>query len=186
MMRKLLNVIVDEFTGLQIRLLLARFILLFVPNSVGVRFRALVLRIIGLHIGKGTVFMGTPIFIGGRKIYENLSIGNMCFFSIGTFFDLAGPITLEDHVTLGPDVMLITGAHDIGMRERRAGPLSPKPIVIRKGAWLGARCLVLPGITIGEGAVIGAGAVVTKDVPEGAVVGGIPAKEIRRLEKLLP
>ena len=124
---------------------------------------------------------GTPQLIGGGKLQQKLSVGRQCLLSVEVFFDLAGPITLGNQVFIGPQVMLITGAHEIGEPARRLGRLSPQPIVIEDGAWLGARCTILPGVTIGAGAVVAAGAVVTKDVAPNTLVGGVPARAMRRL-----
>ncbi len=88
-----------------------------------------------------------------------------------------GGITLEDHVLIGPKVSLITENHPLDPTDRRA--LLCKPIVIKRNAWIGAAATVLPGVTIGENAVVAAGAVVTTDVPDNAVVGGVPAKIIK-------
>jgi acetyltransferase-like isoleucine patch superfamily enzyme len=77
--------------------------------------------------------------------------------------------------------MLITGAHQIGDEYQRARDLNPEPINIEEGVWLGARCIILPGVTVGRGAVVAAGAIVTKDVPPNKLVAGVPAKVIKSL-----
>lgn len=168
----------QEFKIPSSRWLLAQCILAPFPNFVGNRVRAAVLRWLGFNIGKRVCFWGLPTIIGRGQIHKKLSIGHQCLFNIHCFFDLADAICIEDNVVFGPQVMLITGDHTIGSSDFRLGPLTPKPIHIKKGAWLGARCLVLPGVTIGEGAVVAAGAVVVKDVAPNSVVGGVPAKVI--------
>ncbi len=175
------DVIREELSGLHFRFLLVKLITFFIPSAVGNRFRAWMFRLAGFQIGKGVLIMDNPIIIGDGDIYQKLTIGNNAFINAGCFLDLAGPITICDRVSFGPEVMLITGAHEIGYPSRRAGKMNPKPIVIGSGAWLGARCVVLPGITIGEGAIVGAGAVVTKDVLPNTIVGGIPAVSIRHI-----
>jgi len=88
---------------------------------------------------------------------------------------------------MGPDVMIYTQNHrfdriDIPMIEQ--GNTEPKPVVIEDDVWIAARSIILPGVTIGKGAVIAAGAVVTKDVPPYTVVGGVPARKIKlRIEE---
>lgn len=88
---------------------------------------------------------------------------------------------------MGPDVIIITGNHefnriDIPMRDQ--GETRPESVVIDDDVWIGTRSIILPGVHIEKGAIIGAGAVVTKDVPEYAVVGGNPAKVIKyRIQK---
>jgi acetyltransferase-like isoleucine patch superfamily enzyme len=171
----------EELHGWNPRLSLAQLILSFLPITVGGRLRGLVLRGLGYRIGRGSIFFSLPTFIGGPGLHKRLEIGEGAFFNAKCFLDLAAPITIGARVTVGPEVMLITGAHKIGPPHFRSGELDPHPIVIGDGVWLGARCLVLPGVTIGCGAVVAAGAVVTKDVPPNALVGGIPAKVFRML-----
>ncbi|NTU65300.1 MAG: hypothetical protein HGB05_18340 [Chloroflexi bacterium] len=65
--------------------------------------------------------------------------------------------------------------------DQRAGATFSAPVTIQDGTWLGARCIVLPGVTVGRGSVVGAGSVVTKDVPPNTLVGGVPAKVIRSI-----
>ena len=88
-----------------------------------------------------------------------------------------GGIKIEDDVLIGPRVNLTTENHPLNPSDRRA--LITKPIVIRRRAWIGAGATILPGVTIGENAVIAAGAVVSKDVPANSVFGGVPAKFIK-------
>lgn len=90
-----------------------------------------------------------------------------------------GGITLEDGVPIGPRVNLVTENHPLDPADRRA--LITKPIIIKKNAWIGAGATILPGVTIGENAVVAAGSVVSKDVPANVVVGGVPAKTIKSI-----
>ena len=90
----------------------------------------------------------------------------------------AGRINIEDNVQIGPNVMLVTTNHDFNHRE----VVLRRPIVIKKSAWIGGRAMILPGVTIGENAVVAGGAVVTKDVEPNTIVGGNPAKAIKRLD----
>lgn len=172
----------EELTIPNIRWIFAQLILAPFPNFVGSRIRAVVLRSLGFNIGQRVCFWGLPTMIGTKHIHTKLSIGPQCLFNVQCFFDLADEIVIEDNVVLGPQVMLITGGHAIGHSDFRLGPLSPEPIHIERGAWLGARCMVLPGVTIGQGAVVAAGAVVSKDVAPNTVVGGVPAKVISSIK----
>lgn len=90
-----------------------------------------------------------------------------------------GGITIEDNVLIGPKVNLITENHPLNPADRKA--LITKPIIIKKNAWIGAAATILPGVTIGENSIIAAGAVVSKDVPDNVVAGGIPAKIIKTI-----
>jgi acetyltransferase-like isoleucine patch superfamily enzyme len=121
-----------------------------------------------------TVFV--PFFTNfGRftRIGRNVFINHAC-----SFLDMGG-ITVEDHVLIGPKVNLITENHPIDPADRRA--LICKPIVIKRNAWIGAAATILPGVTIGENAVVAAGAVVSRDVPANTIVGGVPAKFIKAI-----
>jgi acetyltransferase-like isoleucine patch superfamily enzyme len=110
---------------------------------------------------------------------ENISIGKNVFINHACTFMDRGGITIEDNVLIGPKVNLITTNHPINPAERRA--TISHPIVIKKGAWIGVGATILPGVTIGENAIVAAGAVVSKDVPDNAIVGGIPAKLIKSI-----
>lgn len=108
------------------------------------------------------------------QIGKHVFINHAC-----SFLDMGG-ITIEDHVLLGPKVNLITENHPLDPADRRA--LICKPIVIKRNAWIGAAATILPGVTVGENAVVAAGAVVLKDVPANTVVGGVPAKIIKTIQ----
>ncbi|MDP4184988.1 MAG: sugar O-acetyltransferase [Bacteroidota bacterium] len=107
------------------------------------------------------------------RLGKNVFINNSC-----TFLDIGG-ITIEDDVLIGPKVNLITEGHPLKPEERKA--LKVKPIVIKRNVWIGAAATILPGITVGENAVVAAGALVTRDVPANVVVGGVPAKIIKTI-----
>jgi acetyltransferase-like isoleucine patch superfamily enzyme len=108
------------------------------------------------------------------KLGKNVFINHAC-----TFLDLGG-ITIEDDVQIGPKVNLITENHPLDPLNRKSLDLSS--ILIKKNAWLGAACTILPGVTVGENSVVAAGAVVTKDVPDNTVVAGVPAKVVKQLD----
>lgn len=122
-----------------------------------------------------TVF--TPLHINYGK---NTKIGKNVFINFDcTFLDLGG-ITIEDNVLIAPKVNLLSEGHPLSPENRQS--LVPGQIRIRKNAWIGANATILPGVTIGENAVVASGAVVSKDVPDNAVVGGVPAKIIKSIE----
>ena len=123
-----------------------------------------------------SVVIFTPIYINYGK---NLKIGKNVFINFDcTFLDLGG-ITIEDDVLIGPKVSLITENHPLNPEQRKG--LICNPILIKKNAWIGANATILPGVTIGENAIVAAGAVVSKNVPDNAIVGGIPAKMIKTI-----
>lgn len=121
-----------------------------------------------------TIF--TPIYINYGKF---ISIGKNVFINFDCTFLALGGITIEDAVLIGPKVSLITENHPLHPEERKG--LVVKPILIKKNAWIGANVTILPGVTIGKNAVVAAGAVVSKDVPDNTVVGGIPARFIKNI-----
>ena len=92
-----------------------------------------------------------------------------------------GGIYIEDNALIGHNACLLTLNHNEDPQKR--ANLHPAPIKIGKGAWLGSNVTVLPGITIGDGAIIAAGAVVTKDVEANTIVAGIPAKVVRKVNE---
>ncbi len=110
---------------------------------------------------------------------KNLSVGKQVFFNSGCKMQDQGGITIEDGALIGHNVVLATLNHSLDPTQR--GDMIPAPIHIGKNTWIGANATVLPGVCIGDGAVVAAGAVVTRDVPENTVVGGVPAKIIKAI-----
>lgn len=98
-----------------------------------------------------------------------------------TILDIA-PVTIGDYVMIGPNTMITTVNHPMSPRKRRAHIGQAKPVVIGRDVWIGGNCTILPGVTIGNNVVVAAGAVVTKDVPDNCVVGGVSAKIIREIQ----
>lgn len=111
---------------------------------------------------------------------KNIHLGENVFINMGCKMQDQGGIYLGDDVLIGHNVVFATLNHDENPDIR--GALHPKPIHVGNKAWIGANSTILPGVTIGEGAIIAAGAVVTKDVPDNTVVGGVPAKFIKKIE----
>ena len=123
-----------------------------------------------------TFFMIPPFY---TDFGENITIGKNVFINHACTFMDRGGITIEDNVLIGPKVNLITTNHPINPAERKA--TISKPILIKKGAWIGVGATILPGIIIGENSIVAAGAVVSKNVPDNVIVGGIPAKIIKKI-----
>ncbi len=108
-----------------------------------------------------------------------LHIGARCFVNFGLVALDAAPIVIGDDVQIGPGVQLLTPTHPIDPELRRAKWEAAEPIAVADNVWLGGGCIVLPGVSIGEGSVVGAGAVVTTSLPAGVVAVGNPARIIR-------
>ena len=110
---------------------------------------------------------------------KNIHIGSRVFINSGCKFQDQGGIYIGDGALIGHNTTLATLNH--GMLPEERGDLIPKPIHIGKNVWIGSNCTILPGVTVGDNAVIGAGSVVTKDIPENMVAVGSPAKVIRSI-----
>ena len=110
----------------------------------------------------------------------NIRIGSGVFLNYGCYLLDAGPITIGDGCDIGPFVQILTADHPRDPAERKAELESARPITLGRDVWLGASAIVLPGITVGDGAIVGAGAVVTRDVAPGTTVVGNPARPVRR------
>ncbi len=108
-------------------------------------------------------------------------MGDRTFINAGVTILDVGRVTIGAEVQIGPGVQLLTPTHPLDPARRRAGWEAQKPIVIEDGVWLGGGVIVCPGVTIGENSVIGAGAVVTRDVPAGVVAVGNPCRVLRPL-----
>lgn len=111
---------------------------------------------------------------------KNTSFGKNVFLNTGCMFQDRGGIILEDNVQIGPNTVLCTLNHGIAPHQRHI--TYPQPIHLKKNVWIGANVTLLPGVTVGENAIIAAGAVVTKDVPANTLVAGVPAKIIKNIE----
>ena len=110
---------------------------------------------------------------------KNITLGKHVFINSDCKFQDQGGITIEDGALIGHGVVLATLDHDLDPDKRQQ--LHPAPIHIGKNVWIGANAVICSGVTIGENAVVAAGAVVVKDVEAGTVVGGVPAKVIRKI-----
>ncbi len=109
----------------------------------------------------------------------NLKIGKNVFINSCCRFQDHGGIEIGDGSMIGHNVTIATLNHDFAP-EKRCNT-TPKPVKIGKGVWIGADCTILPGVTIGDNAIVGAGSVVTKSVPANVIVAGNPAKIIRKI-----
>lgn len=107
------------------------------------------------------------------RLGKNVFINHAC-----SFLDIGG-ITIEDDVQIGPHVNLTSENHPLDPADRKT--LLLQPVIIRRNAWIGAGATILPGITIGENAIVAAGSVVSRDVPPNTVVAGVPARVVKTL-----
>jgi maltose O-acetyltransferase len=147
-----------------------------VPEFLLPSTRAQALRFLGCDIRRRVSVFGHVRLIGPRGSAKNLRIGPGSFISQHVTFCLDAPISIGSRVSIGPHAILYTATHGLGLAERRMNPTTVAcPIVVEDGAWVGLAAVILPGVRIGSGSVVSAGAVVTKDVPPNCIVAGNPA-----------
>ncbi|MAO07353.1 MAG: acetyltransferase [Alteromonas sp.] len=139
------------------------------------QIRTLLSEIIGAAVDSSTAIF-PPLYINYGK---HIQIGKNVFINFNCTLLGLGGIIIEDDVLIAPNVSLLSEGHPIDPKERHS--LVPKRVHIKKNAWIGANATILPGVTVGENAIVAAGAVVSNDVPDNTVVGGIPAKFIKNI-----
>lgn len=144
-------------------------------SSDPAEIRAVLSQITGTKIDESTAVF-TPLHINYGK---HTKIGKNVFINFDCIFLDLGGITIEDNVLIAPKVSLLSEGHPASPENRQS--LVPGHIHIKKNAWIGANATILPGVTVGENAIVAAGAVVSKDVADNTVVGGIPAKFIKSI-----
>lgn len=132
-------------------------------------------RVMRIEMGQGSAtLLGLLLYTRG-----NLKIGGHSVVDRDCVLDARGEITIGNNVNLAPEVMILTASHDPD--DENFGGIT-KAVTIEDYAWIATRSLILPGVTIGRGAIVGAGSVVTKNVEPGTIVAGNPAKLIRKRE----
>lgn len=140
----------------------------YIPSH---NLRKLIYRLGGVKIGRGsTIHMGA-IFYDPR----NIEIGEDTIVGERSVLDGRAKLQIGSHVDIGSEVMIYTSQHDVHDPMFKA---VNKPVIIKDYVFAGPRTIIIPGVTVGKGAVVAAGAVVTRDVPDYAIVAGIPAKRI--------
>jgi maltose O-acetyltransferase len=156
--------------------LVALWFLAGIPAGLGVRVRALCIPFFVKRLGTGTTLQSRVRLTNPEKI----SIGSHCNFAQGVFITGGGGVRIGDWVGLGPDVKIWSVSHRFDDPDRPwlvQGWLK-EPVVIEDDVWLGANVFVMPGVTIGKGAIISACTVVNKSVPEFALVAGNPGRVV--------
>ena len=139
--------------------------------------RNALIKMIFAEVGDGC-YIESPIYANwgmhtylGKNVYINFNL---------TLVDDTH-IYIGDHVMIGPNVTIATAGHPIDPEVRRKGAQFNIPVVIGNNVWIGANCVILPGVTIGDNVVIGAGSVVTKDIPANVVAVGNPCRQLREV-----
>ena len=145
--------------------------------------RFLLFNLAGVKIsGKALIF--GPLIIRPIGKAKNIHIGDRSFLNTNIRFGCPdAPVKIGRHCQIGPGVMFETVNHDFHSKLGDIRSMQTLPITLEDYVWVGAGAIILPGVTVGEGAVIAAGAVVTKDVVSRTMVGGVPAKLIKKLDE---
>ena len=175
-----------------------------IPQAIGWRSRVVYYRFLGARLGKchlkrisiprnpwdirignntciddHTVLLTT----GSPQQEVRIDIGDKCYINRYCMIDASEKVTVGEDVMIGPNCYITDHDHGYALGERiTTQPLVSAPVEIQKCVWIGAGCTILKGVTIGKEAIVAAGAVVTRDVPPRAIVGGIPAKVIGKRE----
>ena len=142
------------------------------------------LRMLGARIGSGVILHDVRFFNLYRRGLSGLSLGDDCFLGDECLLDLAEGIVLGPQVTLAERVLILTHTN-VGYKDHPLQahfPASAAPVRIESGSFVGANVTILPGITIGAGAFVAAGALVNADVPPRTLVAGVPARPVRSLD----
>lgn len=180
--RKLLRGAVSEVGDLRVGVHLVQGLTGLLPQFCFNRLRTALWRATKVQIGAGSMVMGDIVLSGSGDWSSLLTVGENTYITGPLRINLGGAVHIGSGVNIGHDCLLLTVDHEIGPAARRAGWSTHGPVTICDGAWLASRVVVLPGVTIGEGAVVAAGAVVASDVAPHTMVGGVPARVLRELQ----
>ena len=131
------------------------------------------------HVGQNSVIEPPFYCVYGRNIY----IGDHVYLNLLCNILDCNEVHIGNHVMIGPGVQIYTAAHELQAEARNKGMEVAKPIMIEDNVWIGGSAILLPGVRIGLNAVVGAGAVVSHNVPANTVVAGNPARVIREIEQ---
>lgn len=144
------------------------------PNKM--RSRVLKLGGISIESPQSTAIMCNCRFDGFA-----VSIGGNSFINTGCFFQADAPIVVGRNCDVGMQVMFSSPSHEVGGATKRSGKMYANPITVEDGCWIGTRAVILQGVTIGQGCIIAAGAVVVKDCEPNGLYAGVPARRLKDL-----
>jgi maltose O-acetyltransferase len=168
--------------SVHVRFALANLFSSLLPTFVSGAVRGRMYRWAGFDVAKGAFIMGnmklTSAFPG---FYGKLSIGPGVTIADHVTINLDAQVTIGANVAIAPHVLIYTGSHKLGPGSMRIGEPDAYPVTIEDGAWVRLGAILVPGVTVGRGAIVAAGAVVLKDVPPNTYVEGNPATVIRKL-----
>lgn len=141
------------------------------------RARPFLFRLAGVDVGSNVTMMANIVISG----YAQIRIGDRAFLNHGVYIDARAGIVIEEDVQVADHVRIVTSSHEISGGGRAAGAMTALPVTIGRGSWLGSGVCVMPGLRVGERAIVGAGALVTKDLEGGAIYAGVPARRLRAI-----
>lgn len=152
------------------------------PRDYGARIRGMLYSPFLKKCGKRVLIPWRTHLFNPNKV----TLGNNVYLGYNSYYG-QGQIIIEDDVLIGPFVSVTPSNHVRGLDQTyRNSMYDEKPIRLCRGCWIGAHVCILAGVTVGEGAIVAAGSVVTKDVASFTVAGGVPAKQIKEIEHILP
>jgi acetyltransferase-like isoleucine patch superfamily enzyme len=170
-----------EFSNLRWRLLVFTLLARLLPEGRATGLRTGLIRAIGLRIERGTRFLGMPKIQSSPPgpLRPRLRIGAHCTFGARSILEFGEVIMIGDRVSIGDRAVILTTTHQLGPKEHRAGELVRNPVMIGNDVEIGADAIILPGVTIGDGARVLPNSVVNASVAAGITVSGIPARPLR-------
>lgn len=181
--RKLSYYLIALLRTVHLKYRLANFVCSLLPDGASAPLRTRLYRLAGFKIEHGAFIMSNLRLVSGLEgFYDKLTIGRGVVSGAKATINLDAEVWLGKNVSLGPNVIIYTGTHPLGPgSQRRLSEVVAKPVRIEDGCWIGLAAIILPGVTIGQGSVVAAGAVVMEDVPPNSYVEGNPARVVRQL-----
>ncbi len=144
--------------------------------------RGALYKLAGCDFERGVAVLGKLTFIGAGNIASRIHVGKGSIIAKGVVLGLDADITIGENVSISPYCTIFTATHQLGFGSRRMEwAVTPKPIAIENGCWIGMNSLILPGVTVGRGAVVSAGSVVKEDAPANTLLEGNPATVSNKL-----
>ena len=171
------------FPFLHVKVRLVHLVCAPLPAFWSGRLRAKLYRAAGFDIDESASIWGNVELTSGMPdFYAKLKIGRESVVSTRVTINLDEHVRIGDNVTIGPHVLIYSGSHRGGSQQQRCHPdVAGRPVSIGDGCWIRVGAIILPGVTIGEGSVVAAGAVVSRDVPPNSYVEGNPARVVKAL-----
>lgn len=179
----LLRILRETLSPVRLAIVAVHVLLSIIPDFFSGWVRSRAYRLVGLDVSASAFLMGNLRFrVAGADRYQHLHVGSRARISTDVTINCDDSVTIGDNVTISPYTRIYTSTHEVGPSSERCIPaLVTKPVVIEAGAWLALGVIVLPGVTIGHGTVVCAGAVVNTDLPPNSLAGGVPARVLRAL-----